>query len=123
MLAVDQWLQERPPAPDLAGMLRCVWRGDLGAMSTPVPDECYDLVWVHDGSIWLSGPETTSWSRGYPLGSNAVGVRFRPAVGPAVVGVAGLDVRDARVRLDDVWPGREARELADRIGEQPDDAG
>ena len=32
MLVVEQWLLERPPAPDLAGMLRCVWRGDLGAM-------------------------------------------------------------------------------------------
>jgi AraC-like DNA-binding protein len=123
VLVVDQWLLERPPSPDLAGMLRCVWRGDLGAMRVPMPDECYDLVWVPDGSIWLSGPETTSWSRGYPLGSNAVGVRFRPGLGPAVVGIAGSDVRDARIRLDDVWPDRNARELAGRIGEQSGDAG
>ncbi len=104
-------------------MLRCVWRGDLGAMRIPVPDECYDLVWVRDGSIWLSGPETTSWSRGYPPGSHAVGVRFGPGAGPAVVGVAGSDVRDARIRLDDVWPDRDVRELAGRVGEQPGDGG
>lgn len=123
MLVVDQWLRERPPGPDLVNTLRCVWRGDLGAMRTPVPDECYDIVWVNDGSLWLSGPETTSWSRGYPLGSNAVGVRFRPGVGPAVVGVAASDVRDARIRLSDVWSDRDVRELAGRVGEQSGDAG
>lgn len=122
MLAVDQWLRERPPTPDLAGTLRCVWRGDLGAMRTPVPDECFDLVWVNDGSIWLSGPETTSWSRGYQLGSHAVGIRFKPGAGPAVVGIAGSDVRDARIRLDDIWADREARDLASRVGERPDEA-
>jgi AraC-like DNA-binding protein len=123
MLVVDQWLRERPPAPDLLDKLRCVWRGDLGAMCIPVPDECYDIVWVNDGSLWLSGPETTSWSRGYPLGSSAVGVRFRPGVGPAVVGIAGWEVRDARIRLGELWPDRDVRELAGRVGEQPDDAG
>jgi AraC-like DNA-binding protein len=123
VLLVDAWLHERQPASDLAGTLRCAWCGDLGAMRTPLPDECFDLVWVNDGALWLSGPETTSWSRGYPPGSNAVGIRFRPAVGPAVLGVTASDVRDARVRLDAIRPSREVRDLADRIAEQADDAG
>lgn len=51
MLRVDQWLHEQAPAPDLAESVRCVWRGDLGAMQVPLPDECFDLVWVNDGSM------------------------------------------------------------------------
>jgi hypothetical protein len=67
-LVVDRWLRERRPAPDLADRLLCVWRGDLGSAELPLPDERLDLIWVEDGSLWLSGPETTSWSRGYPPG-------------------------------------------------------
>jgi hypothetical protein len=79
VLDVDAWLTERAPAAPVAGVLRCAWRGDLGALRTPLPDECFDLFWVDDGSLWLSGPETTSWA---PLGSpptrNAVGGPLPP---------------------------------------------
>jgi AraC-like DNA-binding protein len=122
-LVVDQWLFERPPAPDLEGDLVCTWRGDLGAMRLALPDECLDLVWVDDGSIWLSGPETRSWSRGYPPGTAAVGVRFRPGFGPVVLGVAASDVRDARIRVDELWGDRHARELAERVSHRLDDSG
>jgi AraC-like DNA-binding protein len=52
-------------------VLVCVWRGDLGQAVLPLPDERLDLVWVDGGTLWLSGPETTSWSRGYPLAEPA----------------------------------------------------
>lgn len=122
-LVVDQWLFERPPAADLEGHLVCTWRGDLGAMRVPLPDECLDLVWVDDGSIWLSGPETRSWPRGYPLGTTAVGVRFKPGIGPAVLGLAASDVRDTRIRMDELWGDRKACELAERVTHQLDDRG
>lgn len=122
-LVVDQWLLERPPAPDLEGHLVCTWRGDLGAMRLPLPDECLDLVWVDDGSIWLSGPETRSWSRGYPPGTGAVGVRFRPGSGPVVLGLAASDVRDTRIRMDELWDDRDAHELAERVAHRLDDRG
>ena len=122
-LVVDRWLLERRPAPDLADRLVCAWRGDLGEAETPLPDERLDLVWVDDGLLWLSGPETTSWSRGYPPGTTAVGVGFKPGVGPPMLGLAGSDVRDARVRLDELWGDRHARELAERVANQPDDRG
>jgi len=122
-LVVDQWLVERPPAPDLQGHLVCTWRGDLGAMRLPLPDECLDVVWVDDGSIWLSGPETRSWSRGYPPGTAAVGVRFKPGSGPVVLGLAASEVRDTRIRMDELWGDRKARELAERVAHRPDDRG
>ena len=120
-LLVDQWLHEHPPATDLADVLRCTWRGDLAEMRTPLPDECLDLVWVDDGSMWVSGPETRSWARGYVRTSNAVGVRFRPAVGPPLLGVSASELRDTRVRLEELWSSRAARELSERVAQQPDD--
>jgi len=122
-LVVDRWLLERRPAPDLVDRLVCVWRGDLGEAATPLPDERLDLVWVDDGSLWLSGPETTSWSRGYPAGTTAVGVGFKSGVGPPMLGLAGSEVRDARVRLDELWGDRQARERAERVAAHPDDRG
>jgi AraC-like DNA-binding protein len=122
-LVVDEWLRERRPAPDLAERLVCVWRGDLGTAALPLPDERLDLVWVDDGSLWLSGPETTSWSRGYPPGTSAVGVGFKPGVGPPMLHLAASEVRDARVRLEELWGDRDARELAERVAAHPDDRG
>ncbi len=89
----------------------------------PLPDERLDLVWVDDGSLWLSGPETTSWSRGYPPATTAVGVGFRPGVGPPLLHLAASEVRDTRVRLDELWGDRQARELAERVAACPDDRG
>ena len=122
-LVVDEWLRERRPAPDLADRLVCVWRGDLGDAAMPLPDERLDLVWVDDGSLWLSGPETTSWSRGYAPGTTAVGVGFKPGVGPPMLHLAASEVRDARVRLDELWGDRQARELAERVAAHPADCG
>lgn len=123
VLAVDGWLTERAPAAPVAGVLRCAWRGDLDAIQTPLPDECFDLFWVDDGSLWLSGPETTSWApRGSPPTLNAVGVRCRPGVGPALFGIAASEVRDQRVRLDELWPARDVRRLSSRVASEPADA-
>jgi AraC-like DNA-binding protein len=124
VLAVDVWLAERAPAAQVAGVLRCAWRGDIGAIRTPLPDECFDLFWVDDGSLWLSGPESTSWApRGSPPARNAVGVRCLPGAGPALFGIAASEVRDLRIRLDNLWPGRDVRELSERVaGEQTDGA-
>lgn len=122
-LLVDRWLVERPPVPDLSDQLVCAWRGNLGDLRTPLPDECLDLVWVDDGSMWLCGPETRSWSRGYPPHTTAVGVRFRAGSGPPILGVAASEVRDARVRLAELWGDRDARELAERIAYRCDDGG
>lgn len=122
-LQVDRWLHQRRCAPDLTDQLRCVWHGELGDAGTPLPDERLDLVWVDDGSMWLSGPETRSWSRGYPSGTTAVGVGFRPGIGPPVFHLAASEIRDARIRLEELWGERDARELAERIAHQPGDRG
>jgi len=121
-LLVDEWLLEREPPADLAEQLVCTWRGDVGEAWTLLPDECVDMYWV-SGSVWVSGPETRSWLSAAPRGTDAVGVCFRSGVAPSLLGVAASELRDARVRLDQLWGDRAARELAERVGCQDDDDG
>jgi AraC-like DNA-binding protein len=121
-LLVDAWLLERQPPADLAGQLVCAWRGDIGEARTLLPDECVDMVWV-GGSVWVSGPETRSWPCAAAPGTDAVGVCFRSGVAPSLLGVAASELRDVRVRLDQLWGERAARVLAERISCRDDDDG
>jgi AraC-like DNA-binding protein len=113
-LLVDEWLLERRPPADLAGQLVCAWRGDFGDARTLLPDERVDMYWVA-GLVWVSGPETRSWPSSAWPGTGAVGVRFRSGVASSLLGVAASELRDARVRLDQLWGDRAARELAERV--------
>jgi AraC-like DNA-binding protein len=121
-LLVDDWLLERQPPADLAGQLVCAWRGDFGEAQTLLPDECVDMYWVN-GSVWVSGPETRSWPSAAWPSTGAVGVCFRSGVAPSLLGVAASELRDLRVRLDQLWGDRAARELAERVSCRDDDDG
>jgi AraC-like DNA-binding protein len=120
-LMVDDWLLEREPPADLAQHLVCAWRGDFGEAQTLLPDECVDMYWVN-GSVWVSGPETRSWPSAWPS-AGAVGVCFRSGVAPSLLGVAASELRDVRVRLDQLWGDRAARDLAERVSCRDDDDG
>lgn len=114
---MDVWYRERPADRDLTDHLACVWHADVGGeLRTLVPDACMDLLWV-DGTIWLCGPETSSWTFAYPEGTMAVGVRFRPAVASAALRLDASEVRNMRVRADDLWGDRTARRLNERLND------
>jgi AraC-like DNA-binding protein len=117
---VDEWLLEREPPADLAELLVCAWRGDVGAAPTLLPDECVDMYWV-DGSVRVSGPETRSWPCAAASGTHEVGVCFRSGMAPSLLGVAASELRDARVCLDQLWGSRAARQLAERVSCRVDD--
>jgi AraC-like DNA-binding protein len=119
-LAVDRWLYERPPPADLAGRLRCTWQGDSGDATTLLPDECIDMYWTQ-GSIWVTGPETRSLPVSRRRRSTAVGVRFGPGVNP--LGVPASELRDRRVRLDELWGDRTVHELQERMACRTDNEG
>jgi AraC-like DNA-binding protein len=123
MLEVDRWLRERPSAADLAGTLRCVWWGKLASFRIPLPDECLDITWIEDGTLWLSGPESRSWEPAEPTAATALGVRFEPGVGPALLGMDASDVRDVRVPLAALWGDRTVRELTERMALDAGDGG
>lgn len=120
-LELDAWLHERPASPGVSDRLRCVWRGDLARLTTPLPDECLDLVWIDDGTMWVSGPESATWHNDGSRSGTTVGVRFHPGVGPALLRTEASSLRDDRVRLDAIWGDRAVRRLAARLDGLPDD--
>jgi hypothetical protein len=84
--------------------------------------ECVDMFWA-GGSVWVSGPETRSWPSAAAPGTDVVGVCFRSGVASSLLGVAASELRDVRVRLDQLWGDRAARELAERVSCRGDDDG
>lgn len=113
------WCWERPPVADLAEHVACAWHADAGGPPrTLVPDACMDLLWTSNGNTWLCGPETASWTFVLPPGISAVGLRFRPAAAAAILRLDAREVSNTRVRIDDLWGSRVARQ----VQEQLDDA-
>lgn len=121
--------RELPPPAALAQRVACLWWRDPGAVpEEPVPatageppaghvvlpDGCIDLVWSA-GTLLVAGPDTGP----APVAASAevaVGIRFRPGAGPAVLGESALALRDRRVPVVDLW-GREGRDLQERTAE------
>jgi len=121
-LAVDS----PPPAtPSLAGgpplLLHCVWSlqsaGEHERRITP--DGCVDVMWG-PRAFWIAGPDTRAQLNS-TRGGLIVGVRFAPGAAPAALGVPAVELRDARVSLDEVLP--EAAELQERVAEALDARG
>jgi AraC-like DNA-binding protein len=88
-----------------------------------LPDGCMDLIWSSRTGLFIAGPDTTAQLGRSEAGETFVGLRFPPAVGPAVFGVAAHELTDRSVRLSAVWPDRVARELAERVAAAATGAG
>ncbi len=117
------WYREHRPSVDLDDELACTWQANVGGEPhSLIPDACLDVVWIDDGSVWLCGPETSGWSFSLPPGTTAVGVRFRPAVAPPVLGLDAREVLNSRIRLDGLWGDRVVRSLSGRVGDAPSPA-
>ncbi|MEU5267806.1 helix-turn-helix domain-containing protein [Streptomyces hygroscopicus] len=99
-----------------------VWTRTAGAGPQRVlPDGCTDLVWSGtgpEGELIVAGPDTRAHLASGPPGTRAVGLRFAPGAGPAVLGVPAHELRDLRVPLAALWPDAEVRRLAERIAER-----
>ncbi|SDO53497.1 helix-turn-helix transcriptional regulator [Actinacidiphila guanduensis] len=102
-----------------AGGAVTVWvRKDAGGEYRVLPDGCMDLIW-HDGELLVAGPDTAAQVGVDRPGSAYVGLRFAPGAGPRMLGASAREVRDLRVPLEAVWPGRSAALLAERAAEDP----
>ena len=108
--------------PELARHVVCTWAGQFGEQGEQytdrvLPDGCVDIVWT-DGGLVLAGPDT----RVVPLesrpGARFAGIRFRPGLAPAVLGIPASAVLDTRVELGDVM-GDRARVLDDQLRRAP----
>jgi AraC-like DNA-binding protein len=117
--------RELAPARDLHALIACRWvrvvPEDSPSTTTLVlPDGCVDLIW-RDGDLTLAGPDRTANHAPTRPGQKILGVRLRPGVAGAVLGMPASEVLDGRFPLQDVL-GRKALELTERIGERGDEA-
>ncbi|WP_240450702.1 helix-turn-helix domain-containing protein [Streptomyces sp. 11-1-2] len=105
----------------LIGRGAAVWTRTAGTGPQRVlPDGCTDLIWSEagpDGELLVAGPDTRARLAPGAPGTRAVGLRFAPGQGPAVLGVPAHELRDQLVPLAALWPGAEVRRLAERIAD------
>jgi AraC-like DNA-binding protein len=83
-----------------------------------LPDGCLDLLW--DGErLFVAGPDSTARCHTSAGGTCYVGLRFSGGMGPALLGIGADEVLDRTPDLDEVWPGAEAHQLAERVAADP----
>jgi AraC-like DNA-binding protein len=115
-----------PPA--LAPLVECLWRRDLTGdevedRGVVLPDGRVDLVWVGGGEPLIAGPQTRFVPRPLAPPYVAVGARFHPSVGPALLGAPAHELVDRHVPLatiDAVGAATLRRRLPTLL--EPDDA-
>jgi AraC-like DNA-binding protein len=92
----------RPPVA-IAEILECFWRREglpSGDESTGIlPDGRVDIVWTTEAGPLVAGPQTRALERQLQGPFLAIGVRFHPGVGPALLGLPGHELVDAHVPL------------------------
>ena len=112
--------REHPPPPALAPWLECIWerQGD-GLPVRVLPDGCIDVIWTEGSDTQLVGSNTTAFVVPLNPGTRIVGARFRPGAAPTLLPIAAEEVRDARIRVEEVLASDGAR-LAQTLDERAD---
>ena len=106
------------PRPELDQVVACTWERVAGdATGLVLPDGCVDIVW-REGVLEIAGPDTEAKAVALRPGEEIAGIRLRPGVAGPVLGLPAIELRDARVPLEDVW-GRAGAALARRVGSAP----
>jgi AraC-like DNA-binding protein len=116
--------RELAPSRDLYSLVACRWvrevPGDEPRDSTLVlPDGCVDLLW-RDDKLILAGTDRAARRSRIAPGERILGLRLRPGVAGAVLGMPASEVLDVHTRLEDLLAGW-AGELSERLGESDGD--
>jgi AraC-like DNA-binding protein len=99
--------REFAPSAGLAELVECVWRHEIAepggdATGVVLPDGRVDVIWTDDGRSLVAGPQTTFLARPLRPPFVALGVRFRPGIGPPLLGLSAHELVDLHVPLADV---------------------
>ncbi|MFJ9059449.1 DUF6597 domain-containing transcriptional factor [Streptomyces sp. NPDC102409] len=108
-------------ASRFGGAVLWTWSGSRDPARPVLPDGCMDLLWAGD-RLLVAGPDTRAFTPAAALSGSCAGIRFAPGTAPALLGVPAHELRDRRVALDALWPGREVRGLTERIAAAGDPA-
>ena len=116
--------REFAPSAELHSVVACRWLRRVsaepgGGTTLVLPDGCVDLIW-RDGKLIVAGLDRHARPSPIRPGETIVGVRLRPGVAGAVLGMPASEVLDERPALEDVVD-RRARELAERLTETSDE--
>lgn len=117
--------RELAPSRELRALVACRWMRivpqDSASTETLIlPDGCVDLIW-RDGELVLAGLDRSVNSTPVRRGAPILGLRLRPGVAGAVLGMPASEVVDERLPLQEVL-GKEAAELTELIGDGGDGA-
>jgi AraC-like DNA-binding protein len=125
----SQTYRERLASAGVARLVSCVWVQEISA-AEPV----YEHRTVPSGSVEISsalgtgvvrvaGPQRGPVVELLAPGTTVVGVRFRPGVAHAILGLPASELVDLDVDIDRVW-GHSSEALGQRLAEaaSPDDA-
>jgi AraC-like DNA-binding protein len=112
------WFRAVAVADDLSDRLALAWVVDTDVAHDLVPDAHVDVVWLPDGTVQVCGPEVEGWTFRPLEGTEAVGVRFRPGHATPVLGTAMDEIRDQRVRVEDLL-GADGRRLVEELAGLP----
>jgi AraC-like DNA-binding protein len=108
---------ELPPSPPYARWVECGWslRSDTAVTGHRVPpDGCLDIIYDRRHGLRAVGTMTTEQRFHFPENVYVAGVRFRPGMAGAFLGVSPAEFTDSSAPLEDLWPNR-ARELERRL--------
>ena len=78
------------------------------------PDGCVDIIYDRRNGASAVGTMTVEQRFDYPDGAWITGVRFRPGMAGAFLGVSPAELTDASAPLEDLW-SRRARELTRQL--------
>jgi AraC-like DNA-binding protein len=114
---------ELAPSGDVYSLVACRWIREADEESPDsvliLPDGCVDLLW-REGELVLAGLDRTARRSAVHSGQRTLGLRLRPGVAGAVLGMPASEVLDVHVKLEELL-GPEADELAERLGESDSD--
>lgn len=110
-------LREQSPARLLTRWVECGWFLDTGEPVTGhrvPPDGCLDIVYERSLGLRAIGTMTHEQHVHFPKGACVAGVRFRPGMAGAFLGMSPAELTDTSAPLKDLWP-RRARELKQHL--------
>lgn len=110
--------REYPPEARIRPFVECFWSTEAhDAIRTGVaPDGCVDIVFSPELGLCAVGVMTTEHVFALSAGTLTTGIRFRPGMARAVLGVSPAEFTDASILLEEIW-GRRGKELQEQLSE------
>jgi AraC-like DNA-binding protein len=114
------YYRESPPSASLHPFVACRWErrvpeAEARNSALVLPDGCVDLLW-RSGELIVAGPDRAAAPSPLRAGETIIGLRLRPGIAGAVLGVPASELLDSRIEASEVL-GRPGDRIAARLSE------